>query len=1007
MYTYNDAESMWANSSVKQRRSTLKELGISLKYVNYTFRNLPLEVKSTILNWINPQQNPERPPKEWWNRIWEQIAYQYPRQRGETVREYEHFISQVTAGIWYHRYKETRNRLIQRYEVERRQKISRPKWTCPACDKPVSERDNDCPYCGLAFEIIRRKNPITPNPTARMTRKKKREIERIRKQFLFHQELGIGRIPPPSATVTVVQAKKRRRKKKGDDTEALMDKIDWQIEELKNPRKTPVRIMKIFTKKLVTSGKPDEAQELLFPKKYPPMRTPVPKSRTTLKPVCWECGYVLEEPGKCPRCGRMNYPSQPVIRPSSTTEVIVCPLCGREVIVPLGGSVVCSCGTYLKRTTTPKEEIGGIIKRLEEIEKSKNPTAERILERYPIDVRMRIRMTEAILTEKAGGRPVYYDTTYCEVPQDTPLPDIRLTTKEKNEIVAAVKSHTFSDREIEAGIDKWWPNYWIRWLLEKERNPLAYSDYTEALEGEGWAIGDYKDMISKADKPYEIEKIRHIMKEEQEHQDELLGLMNKEKNPLTPQEMEELASIRDSYLEEMADIDPFEDPRRAAYLKGKAEALTNVLLTYDGQRQTQKEMGKNIPINKNPRRQQFGHITVITCPKCGNKKEVQMPWTTFYCYKCGFVIDKPTTRTDKGSGFIPGTRPKGPDKEGNPTPERDLAKYPEGIQERIRILEAILTQRAGGVSFFHDTTLPPVKRDVPLPDIKLTAKEKKDIIEAAKKGEFSSLEKEARDYFSIKSAKDYIRQFPDIIRLLEQGKSVEEISSELILIPEFVKNVHDTWIRVMRREMKNPRPKRNPPELKFRKGVAHCVDCVAYDPLGGICIDTGKPVLPLGAGCEHLRIIPQLIVHCEKCKRRYLVPKRITEGTIRCDCGQLVPVKRNVEKNPLTQKEVDTAAKAFETFHAFPPQVAQEIKPPELSGALVKIGTLPEIPYFSNKWKNQRKLKQKYHGKKGQMYSHELDKPGIVAFKPDKNDPEKGTIIAWAKARVKKEGIVG
>jgi rubrerythrin len=789
MYTYNDVESMWANSSVKQRRGTLKEIGISLKYADYIFRNLPLEAKSTILNWINPQQNPERPPKEWWNKVWGQISYQYPRQRGETVRDYERFVSQVTAGIWWHRYnEETRNRLIQRYEVERRQKITRPKWTCPACDKPVSERDNDCPHCGLAFEIIRRKNSISQNPTARMTRKKKREIERIRKRFLFHQELGIGRIPPASATVTIVQAKKRRRKTKRDDTEALMDKIDWQIEEMKNPRKTPTRIMKIFTKdkkrlSSVVQSKPEESQQLLFPKPYPPMRTPVPKSRTTLKPACWECGYVLEEPGKCPRCGRMNYPSQPVIRPSSTTEVIVCPLCGREVIVPLGGSVVCSCGTYLKRTTTPSEELSGIIERLEEIEKDKNPTEQ--------------------------------------------------------------------------------------------------FDYTEALEGEGWAIGDYKDMISKSDSLTEQKTLKHILKEEQEHQDELLGLM-REKNPLTPQEMEELASIRDSYLEEMANIDPFVDARRMAYLKGKAEALTNVLLTYDGQRQTQKEMGKNIPINKNPRRQQFGHITVITCPKCGNKKEVQMPWTTFYCYKCGYVIDKPTTKTDTGSGFVPGSRPKGPDKEGNPTPERDLG-----------------------------------------------------------------------------------------------------------------------------REMKNPRPKRNPPELKFRKGVAHCVDCVAYDSIGGICIDTGKPVLPLGAGCERIRIRPQLIVHCEKCKRRYLVPKHITEGSIRCECGQLVPVKRMVEKNPPTQKEVDSAAKSFETFHDFPAESAKKIKIPQPE-VLVKIGEWPEVPYFSPKWKNKRKLNQTYHGKKGQMYTHEFEgKPGIVTFAPDKNDPTQGTILAWRRAKVKREGIVG
>jgi hypothetical protein len=56
-------------------------------------------------------------------------------------------------------------------------------------------------------------------------------------------------------------------------------------------------------------------------------------------------------------------------------------------------------------------------------------------------------------------------------------------------------------------------------------NPLAYHDYKQALQGEGWAIGDYTDMISKADTPKERRKLTHIMKEEQEHVDELIDLM--------------------------------------------------------------------------------------------------------------------------------------------------------------------------------------------------------------------------------------------------------------------------------------------------------------------------------------------------------------------------------------------------------------------------------------------------------------------------------------------------
>jgi len=57
-----------------------------------------------------------------------------------------------------------------------------------------------------------------------------------------------------------------------------------------------------------------------------------------------------------------------------------------------------------------------------------------------------------------------------------------------------------------------------------EQNPLTYHDYKEAIEGEGWAIGDYADMIVKADTTTERETLLHIRKEEQEHFDELMDL---------------------------------------------------------------------------------------------------------------------------------------------------------------------------------------------------------------------------------------------------------------------------------------------------------------------------------------------------------------------------------------------------------------------------------------------------------------------------------------------------
>jgi rubrerythrin len=50
-------------------------------------------------------------------------------------------------------------------------------------------------------------------------------------------------------------------------------------------------------------------------------------------------------------------------------------------------------------------------------------------------------------------------------------------------------------------------------------------DYLEAIEGEGWAIVDYQNMISNAKTEKERKVLTHIMNEEQEHLKELMGLL--------------------------------------------------------------------------------------------------------------------------------------------------------------------------------------------------------------------------------------------------------------------------------------------------------------------------------------------------------------------------------------------------------------------------------------------------------------------------------------------------
>lgn len=51
-------------------------------------------------------------------------------------------------------------------------------------------------------------------------------------------------------------------------------------------------------------------------------------------------------------------------------------------------------------------------------------------------------------------------------------------------------------------------------------------NYKEQIEGEGWAINDYKGKIAEAKTENEKKVLTHIMNEEKEHLSELLELEN-------------------------------------------------------------------------------------------------------------------------------------------------------------------------------------------------------------------------------------------------------------------------------------------------------------------------------------------------------------------------------------------------------------------------------------------------------------------------------------------------
>lgn len=75
--------------------------------------------------------------------------------------------------------------------------------------------------------------------------------------------------------------------------------------------------------------------------------------------------------------------------------------------------------------------------------------------------------------------------------------------------------------------ERWQKHYPVNYqdLPEKAENPLTYKDFKEAIEGEGWAIGDYAGMIAESDDEGQRKMLTHIRDEEKEHLDELVTLL--------------------------------------------------------------------------------------------------------------------------------------------------------------------------------------------------------------------------------------------------------------------------------------------------------------------------------------------------------------------------------------------------------------------------------------------------------------------------------------------------
>lgn len=141
------------------------------------------------------------------------------------------------------------------------------------------------------------------------------------------------------------------------------------------------------------------------------------------------------------------------------------------------------------------------------------------------------------------------------------------------------------DAESEERWERNWPGFSYIAVDDLKFSALTYDDYREALAGEGWAQGDYKGMLAKADTPMEQNLLRHIIKEEDEHQDELLTVMD--------------------------DLNIGPDNDTESYSSDE-----------DGQWWTRGQ-GK----------------VVITCPNCGATAVTRANWRTFTCFECSHIIE--------------------------------------------------------------------------------------------------------------------------------------------------------------------------------------------------------------------------------------------------------------------------------------------------------------------------------------------------------------------------------
>jgi hypothetical protein len=498
-----------------------------------------------------------------------------------------------------------------------------------------------------------------------------------------------------------------------------------------------------------------------------------------------------------------------------------------------------------------------------------------------------------------------------------------------------------------------------------EKNPLTGQEYTEITS----AADGYIDLASR----HKDKSKRQFFAGKATGYDEIAevygkslwaGRMSPMRNPLTKQEISELESLRDTFLEEMdsMDMSTKNELCRHKYLRGQAEAINNIINTYDGRLNTPEEMGEWAKHKINPRRRR----RIMTNPRR--------------------IRGLPQIRAAEliaglSPGFLYVVR-------------EVIDKNKPGIYDRYQLWPMDMGVEVRDIRSHKIIFIIPYRLAHRVDEIIEDIEERyrygkpKVVYQKALLHDYKSeLEPPIYEYEPIKTKYGMLKKhMPKTVKPEQQVKNIILIrtSTWAAGYSWLPGNFYRGWIGT-EKGLKYSIP------FRFMEQVYEWLESKGI-------------ILPQEITRQRAIIVPAAPVLAKQPptpQRPPPIPKTSAEESY----------EYGIEKNPggmPSQRDVEIAVRKAEEFHDAPPKRMIKIRIPKLNDVLVKIGMWPSVPYFSPKW---GKKNQEFAGKKGQLYLHEWEdseaqrRKRLVVFSPDKKNPSKGWIVAWGRGRLTKHGI--